>query len=515
MEENNGKNNTSLFKKKYDSEIRTLLKGDDCNIQYGGVAESSVTTDVSSKSQGKCKRLFEMLASLTIEPVMFSFMFGYVMIMSVMSNMMMDKGCLYYFNYSSEVCSNLSAHETEKNNVEILSTNYSLYSNLLSFVAAFLMIFIAPWSDKYSRKLPLMMAVAGVLIGDVGYILCAYFFDSRLEYLILSKLPTELSGGFICVLTIMFSLASEQSSVENRTLKYTVLEIALGLGMSLGGLAGGFLYRYYGYLYVFTAVICFHVFAFVWILFVVEETRGLDVDKKWHEKAKDFFTCDSFKQNIAVTCKPRPGKTRALLLTLLFSMCLIVLNYEAFGSIAYVYVHHVYNWDPTTFSIVNTTSTLLSFVITLLLVPIFLRVLRINDFTLGIIGTVSMMAKNLFIAFSMHHTFLYYIGLCLGIFSSLSSLSVRAGISKLVEKDELGRVFSFLATCEAIIPMVGSIAVMKIFESTMNIFPNVTYSMTVVWLIVPLITFIWAKKSTKNSYNVLSEPVNEPIKEKP
>lgn len=73
-------------------------------------------------------------------------------------------------------------------------------------------------------------------------------------------------------------------------------------------------------------------------------------------------------------------------------------------------MHHVYDWDPSIFSIMNTSQFLAGIVITFTLVPVLLRVFKFRDFTLGIIGSISMMGKNLFFAFSAHHTYIYYAG---------------------------------------------------------------------------------------------------------
>lgn len=322
----------SIQRKKDIARVQTPLKKDDCNIQYGGVSKSeeddAQLIDTGDRIESKCTKLYGILTTLTIEPVLFTFMLAFFINMCNLTNMMMDKGCLFHMNYSTEICNNLSYHKSEKNKVEILANNYALYSNLTSFIGAFMMTFIAPWSDKYGRRLPLLVAVVGAVLADVGILLCTIYFESRLEYLILSRLPMEMTGGFICTLAIVFSHASETSSEKNRTLKYTSLEIALGLGMSFGMLTGGFLYRYYGYIYVYSTVTVLHVLCFLWTLFIVEETRGLDVNVKWNKKIKDFFSCQSFKSGIVTTCRAREGNHRPLILLLMISMCMIVLNYE-------------------------------------------------------------------------------------------------------------------------------------------------------------------------------------------
>ena len=322
----------SLPKKKEGCDAHTPLKRDDCNIQYGAVSfnEEHIVAliDSNAETESKCVGLHTILTTLTIEPFFFCYMFASCLNSSNLTEMMMDKGCLYNLNYSKEICNNLSNHEKEKDKVEILANNYMLYWDLTNFLAAFMMIFIAPWSDKYGRKVPLLMSVFGAVLTDVGLLLCAIYFESRLEYLILARLPIEFTGGFICMLTIVFSHASETSSEKNRTLKYTSVEIAMGIGMTTGVLTGGFMYRHYGYTYIYATITILHVFCFVWTLFLVEETTGLNSNLEWHEKLKGFFSCQSFKNSIITTCSAREGNTRIILLLLLASMCTIVLNYD-------------------------------------------------------------------------------------------------------------------------------------------------------------------------------------------
>ncbi|XP_054711399.1 solute carrier family 46 member 3-like [Uloborus diversus] len=468
----------------------TPLKKNDNSIQYGGMSGDDVPllTDAFPK-RSKFSKFWELVCSLTIEPVIFSFLFAFVMNATVLSNMIMDKGCLYYFNYSREICQNLSGHPTEKDNVEILANNYSLYNSLTGLIGAFAMIFIAPYSDKYGRKTPLILAVLGVLVSDIGYMLCTYHYESPLEYLIIARIPGEMFGGFICILTEVFSHASEVSTEETRTLKYTCIEIALGLGLAFGSLAGGLLYQYYGYFYVYIASAAMHLFCAPWTLFMVQETTGLGINASVKEKFRDFFKCERIMSSVSAVFKKRKGHDRALLLMILATMCCYVITMEAYSSIGYVYVHHIFNWDPSIYSKVNTIATLCNLAFTILCVPILVGVFKAKDSVLGIIGTVSMMLKNLFTAFAREgHVYIYYIGLLSGFLLTLPSLSMRSLISKVVGKDELGQVFAFLATCESVVPTLGTTAITKIFNATMDVYPSVSYLTAVGLMFVPLLT---------------------------
>ncbi|XP_055938688.1 proton-coupled folate transporter-like [Argiope bruennichi] len=501
----NGTAEHSADTKPEKAEVNTPLKSDEGNIQYGSVNDKDPLMMASDPEVNICMRVCFCLRSLTIEPIMFLFSFAFVMNLSCLSNMMMNKGCLYKFNYSESVCNNLSNYPSEKKDVEVLANNYSMYYSLVGLIGAFMMVFIAPWSDKYGRKLPLLMAFVGTILGDIGLTLCTYNYESDLFFVVLARIPAELFGGFICILTIIYSHASEVSSRKTRTMKYTFVEISFNLGMALGGLCGGLVYRYYGYFYIYIIGFVLHVMCLPWLLLVVEETTGFNSTATWKEKVSDFFVCESLLKGWKASVRVRENNGRALILLYFASMCVIVLTYESLGSIGFIYVHHIYNWDPTTYNTINTIFSLTTMVVLGASIPILVRIFKVSDFALGLMGVFSMMAKYTFFAFAHYGVYLYYLGNATGYLNGLVPLAVRSSLSKVAERDELGKVFSFLATCEAIVPMVGTVVITKVFNATIDIFPSVSYLMIVGLLLLPLGTFLWAFICLRKSHRMQEE----------
>ncbi|XP_035209187.1 proton-coupled folate transporter-like isoform X4 [Stegodyphus dumicola] len=361
----------------------------------------------------KCSRCFQIFKSLRIEPVMFLFMFSFILNSTCLTNMIMEKGCLYYLNYSKEICSNLSYYKDQRDSVEILANNYNLYLDMLAPIGATVVIFLAPWSDKYGRKPPLILALFGFFVNDVGIILCTIYFYSALEYIILSSLATQLTGGFIAVMTVIYSHSSEVSSAASRSQKYTYLQIAFGIAVTLGALAGGQLYRYYGYTVVYSTMASGHLMAILWVIIFVPETAGLDSNVSFWHKMRDLCSSQNFTSGFKSTLKHRDNNGRTRLWFLLLSSCTVAITYEG----------------------------------------------------------------NIF-----------------GFLNGLANLAVRSLISKLVDKEELGRVFSFLATCEAIVPLMASGIIAKVFNATIRTFPGACFLVATVFLMLPLGTFVWQLK---------------------
>ncbi|KAG8197164.1 hypothetical protein JTE90_011324 [Oedothorax gibbosus] len=457
-------------------DVASSINGDD----------EPVIIETNNKTVSCCTKL----KSLTIEPFVFAFLFAYYVNKSCLTNMIMDKGCLYTLNFTKDVCRNLSGHQTEKALVEILGNNYTLYANLLQIFGAFQTMFIAPWSDKYGRKLPILLAVVGMILSEIGLMFSSIYFDSALYFIIIARIPTELFGGFICTLTTVYSHASEVSSEEGRALKYAFVDIAMGLGMALGGLAGGLMFSL-GYVYLFLTALLIHCMCLPWILFCVRETTGLDSNHTWREKIRNFFLLESFLKGWKAAVRKRENNGRTVLLMLFASMCVITLTIDSFSALGFVFIHHWYDWDQGKYNTIQTYFNVSQFIFLGICMPVLFRKFKLSGYFMGMVGVISMMGQYGLIGLSMLSIYLFYLGNVVGSMYGLSRFLIRTIISKLADKDELGRVFSFLATCEAILPMFGSILVTKVFNATLDTFPNVTYMMTVGFLILPMGTLGW------------------------
>ncbi|KAF8765127.1 Proton-coupled folate transporter like protein [Argiope bruennichi] len=486
-----------------------LRHGDSFN-EYGTSGmekDERIVTDEKEEAapSSRIASCLKIIISLRIEPVMFLFMFSYILNTTCLTNMIMNKGCLFYFNYSKEICDNVTAYRNESDNVEILANNYNLYINLLAPIGAFVVIFLAPWSDKYGRKPLLLLALFGFFIYDLGIILCTVYYESELYFIILSSLVTQITGGFICVMTVIYSYISDSSTPESRSLRYTFLQIAFGLAVTLGALAGGQLYYYWGYLTVYETMTAGHLLAIFWVVVFVPETRGLDVSIPFSKKLKEIFASQNFTDGLRTCLKHRDDQGRLQLWLLLLSSCTIALTYEVYTNIAYVYTHHMYKWDPKAYSEMWTIFSFSEMMVVLVVTPLLVKVFKLSDPTIGIIGSVSIISKNVFLAFA-YDLVLYYFSNITGFLNGLGNLAVRSLISKLVAEDELGRVFSFLATCEAIVPLLAAAIIAKIFNATIKVFPGACYLAATAFLMLPLMTFVWQFRRFRRQSHQLLNP---------
>lgn len=326
-----------------------LYQGAHCNtidshsVGNNESENSDKTKRMVSRIQGRMLQCGTHLSKLKLEIVAFLFVFSYVMTRISSTTMILDKVCLVHYGYPSFICENLENHTKVKNSVERLATNYQLGHTLIQTApASVLACFIGPWSDHHGRKFPVILALIGMILDSVGSTVCAYFLETRVEYYFIPALFTGILGGPVSILAVVYSYASDTTPFAKRTMKYAFLEIAAGVAMPVGAMAGGWIYKFLGYPAVFFFSTGGLLLSLIWVVFVLKETTGLDNDDTWSVKLKKLFSCKTFWESFTAAAKERPHQGRKQVILLILSMCFLVITinckYYLFISIMYVLV---------------------------------------------------------------------------------------------------------------------------------------------------------------------------------
>lgn len=448
--------------------------------------EITSTQKLTSKLQ--CfGRIFE---KLKLEIVSFLFTFSYVLTRISSTSMILDKVCLAHFKYPPEICANLENHTEIKISVERLSTNYQLGHTLIQTVpAALLSCFVGPWSDKYGRKLPVMIAILGMSIDTLGSAICAHYLNSRVEYYFIPAIFTGAFGGVVSLLAVVYSYASDLTPFRERTMKYAYIEMATGFSQPLGVAAGGWMYNFFGYPSVFLLSTSGLIASLIWVTFLLPETRGQNNKDPFGTKISKLFTCKTFRESFIATAKERPQKGRKQIVLLIISMCFIVIATNSTSDINYLYVHHQFNWGTTEYSTISALYSVCVVILLIIVVPIF-KYFRTGDPTLGLVGTTSTILKFLGIGLAWK-TAVFHAANLMGLLSPCASLAARSRISKVVSNDDLGKVFSFVATAESLLPVLTTVLISQIFNAFLNIYPGMPYLVLAIFLLLPFSVFTW------------------------
>lgn len=475
----------------------------DPHLCSNNVSEDHREIGTVSKIQTRLLRFGTHLNKLRLEMVAFLFTFSYVLTKISSTSMIIDKVCLVHLKHPSYICDDLENHTDIKTSVEKLATNYQLGHTLIQTApAAVLACFIGPWSDDYGRKFPVILALIGMIFDSMGSTVCAYFLESRVEYYFIPALFTGILGGPVSILAVVYSYASDSTPFERRTMKYAFLEMASGFAVPVGALAGGWIYNFFGYPAVFFLSTGGIFLSLIWVVYLLKETRGLDNDDPWSVKLKNLFSCDTFMESFIATAKERPHQGRKQVILLIISMCFLVITINSTSDINYLYVHHQFGWSNTKYSTITSIYAVFAIFLLIIVVPL-LKYFKINDPYLGLLGSISLFGKNLGVGLAMKQS-IYHIASLFGLLGGCSTLAARSRISKVVSKEDLGKVFSFVATAESLLPILTSILMSQLFTVSLQTFPGLPYIVLAGFILLPIGVYSWMTCLPKMNYEDIS-----------
>ncbi|GBL96620.1 hypothetical protein AVEN_207787-1 [Araneus ventricosus] len=447
-----------------------------------------------------CQLVLNFFSKLRFEIACFSLTFSLIVYQSSSTSMILEKTCLA--KYSEDICGNLKNHTEIKSSVEQEAVNYQLIHTLIRTVPAVIVsLFIGSWSDKYGRKLPLQMALVGATIEAVGSSICAYYLHSRVEYYFIPAVFMGCLGGGASMLTIVYSYTSESVVHEKRTMKNAFFEIAIGLAKPVGVMAGGWIYKFFGYVAVFVLGACSMFFSLLWFTFMIPETRGLDNKDTWAVKAKHLISCKNLTGIFTLKVKQESQSRKKEIMLLIISICILHISSSASTATAevnYMYAHHQFNWGNTTYSTI-TSSYLVLTIISLIIITACLKRFNTQDTTIGIIGTTSNFWRLVGIGLSWKPV-VYHIANVLGLVQGCGPIAGRSCLSKTVSNEDLGKVFSLVAIAESILPIVTLIIFSQIFNAFLDIFAGTPYILLAAVIIIPFSVFIWLSRKPKENY---------------
>ena len=196
-----------------------------------------------------------------------------VMVVAV-ENIQMDKICLVNLNYTEAVCSNLSANpEASLEHQKAFSVFGMWYGVLTAILPLFFILFVGAWSDKYGRKPPLIAACVGHILWALCYLFNAYMKSWPVEMLFLAAILDTLGGGAVSFLTACNAYISDVTKETERTSRVGLANSIWFLGGPLGTFIGTYIYKYGGYLTVFSTSATCYCISFIY-LSTIPESRG-------------------------------------------------------------------------------------------------------------------------------------------------------------------------------------------------------------------------------------------------
>lgn len=188
---------------------------------------------------------------MTVEPVLFVFMFAQFLSYPVYQNLVRNMVCARTPNCSLSAASGASHNETHQNSCSLPSdveqrvqeetSHWILYTNLaLGLPSIFFSIFYGSISDQLGRKIFIFLPALGGAMNTAVLLEVAYLWEQLPLYLcLIGAFASGIYGGYSVLNFSAYAYAADVTAHSGRTRQIGVLESMTYIGATLSFLVGG------------------------------------------------------------------------------------------------------------------------------------------------------------------------------------------------------------------------------------------------------------------------------------
>ncbi|XP_046386088.1 proton-coupled folate transporter isoform X2 [Ischnura elegans] len=482
-------------------------------------------------------RIINAFQRITVEPVMFMYMFAFSVTQVVEQALFVDKACRVDFNISSDICAHLQEKQYEKEMVLVQSlvSEFHQYNNIAANVATVLLaLVLGSWSDAVGRKAPLLLGLFGKLYYSLMVVVNAAEWSGGSSwplYTIIysATLPSSITGADVAIFLGCFSYLADITTAKDRTWRVAILDAVYLLTMPTGVALGAYLFaawnRSFSALFSVNAALL--LAAIMYTLVRLEwKTAGKgsrreaetvepdentiegsdhptllqEAEEEDHTKRNEnstphedirgeklipdsqkgcFWKLFDYEHVVDLwktVIRRRSGKRRAALLTVFLAMALYTFQRDE-RNMSYLYTQKEFNWDVQTFSNFRTVQSALYVTATLIGLPLLSRKFGVRDTMIATFGAVSSSCAR--VTFGLvKNPDLFYLGAVFAAFAPVIPSVLRSMTSKLVPPSERGRVFAVLSSADNAVPIVSGVMYSQLYNATLKTFPAAIFFLT-------------------------------------
>ncbi|CAG7818485.1 unnamed protein product [Allacma fusca] len=456
---------------------RSSEKGDS-DVTVSDETTPLITPTTETKFSSKSEN---WLSVVTIEPIIFLQMFAIHLVQIISLNQFIDRICRVTMELPEDACANLTRNvESEeitsdvKIQVDGLASRFLMYRAVIESVTQIVIsLFLGSWSDKHGRKILFVICASGYIVTSGLNVLLTYLPNLAPEYLLLASIPVAVTGGYTVLLLTSFSYIASVSTAKNRSVRYAFLEMSVYLGNPAGTFMGALIYKGSGFAGVYITEVGVLLMALIYAIVRIPDDSHRIKDSG--NFCTELFNTAALKETFVSVFKKRENSKRMWIVLFILSLCLSMLTRFGPNNCMFLFTRFMFGWNEQEHSMLNTVDGILTMVGILLLSFGGLKLLKLEDSVAGLIASCGCLASNLVVAFVPGHTaasWLMYLAITFQMFGGMVSVPIRSMLSKIASGDELGKIFTFVACAQSIVPIFAGIMYSFIFISTEMQFPG-------------------------------------------
>ncbi|XP_069134462.1 lysosomal proton-coupled steroid conjugate and bile acid symporter SLC46A3-like [Argopecten irradians] len=419
---------------------------------------------------------------VVVELIFFLYKTGESMLDATIRPYIVKAVCQETFPFNASVCFDLDKYPEHEDHVQGIAGSYLMYYRLLvNLPAVFLGLFCGAYSDRYGRKLPMLLPSIGSVLGVLLYIPSLMLEEFRIPLILMGASLQGIFGKSSVITMAVNSYVSDITEMEERTKKLGKLLGMNFFGLFAGSLLSGLLQDTTDMLTTFCCIVMVHA-AVVLITVIAMNDSITFPSKKVENKGLKGECCDVFKpsnikDSVMVIFKQRPRNTRVIILILFFTSVLNQTCKVGEMDITVLFVaRSPLNWPKSWYGYLLSVDYAVMGSSLFLILPVLTAFFKVSDVALLLIGITCKIIRLIWAGFC-RETWMVYVSVVIGAFAGMITSSLRSLLSKSVDEDEAGKIFSLLACGETASKLLGVVIFVNIYSATAAIFPGFAYGL--------------------------------------
>lgn len=408
------------------------------------------------------------------------YMLAFMITSVVEEEFYIQKACLVHLNKSAAVCGNLSMYQETKKEVQIVTAKFHQWRTIFGqLVPILLTLFIGAWSDKWGRKLFLLVGLCGKLYFSAMMTLNAVYMHWPLENIIFTAIiPSSITGTDVAIFSSCYSYITDISSAKTRLARVSLLEGCYLWSIPIGITIGSSLFynvvnRNFAIMWAINSSLLLIAFVegCITLQFTTSPHHKSIKDVPFCDFCKDIFRLEylfaTFRIFHKVSADVLFNRRNVVLLFIAMGMYVFQRDEKAY---LYMYTQLKFDWGISEFSFYKTMASVNFAVCMLFMSQVINRYFKVNDYLIMIIGTLAHISARVWY-FCAQQTSFMYVGAAVCGLGPVVAPAIRSRLSKETEKQYHGRVFALLSIADNGMLLVSGICYSQIYRNTIEIGP--------------------------------------------
>uniref|UniRef100_A0A182W047 Major facilitator superfamily (MFS) profile domain-containing protein n=1 Tax=Anopheles minimus TaxID=112268 RepID=A0A182W047_9DIPT len=421
---------------------------------------------------------------ISVEPSMFLYMMAFMLTSVVEQAFFLYKACTVDHGYSHEICLNIEQYQDIKKQVQVTTSTFHQWNNIAMYVVPIVLaLFLGAWSDRRGRKLPLILGLIGKFVYSIMIVVNTRMPSWPVEYIIYTAtIPSVLTGADIAIFASCFAYISDITTVEERTLRITILDATYLSTMPIGVALGNVIFNHTGKSYTIMFAInasllaCSIIYSALRLKSRTTERQCSIRELPWYRMPLDFFDRQHVIRSVRTFVRHRTLHRRTYMYLLMVAMSFYTFQRDEKPKM-YLYTQLRFNWDTDRYSYFKTYQSAAYVVMMFLGVPLFTKVLGLKDTLIIMIGALAH-ASARFVYIFAEVGWVLYIGATISSVGPVVAPVLRSMISKMVPTNERGIIFSFLSVFDNAVPLFSGVLYTQVYNASINTYPQAIFLLT-------------------------------------